>query len=180
MKLLRNFFKKYFLSEGNTCRLLEIDILRQEVKFQLKVKLPILKCSLYQAINDLRLISQLSSVEACYLGGHYGKVLSEKRLKSDNQSSMSFLLKNSLGRYSIVCQDRSGRIGYYDKYSKTTFSKKPIDIVKDENIIKYFNSSQACYIGILAGIELISLPQKDEGRTPCKPFMDKLYLRIVK
>lgn len=177
MRACFNFFKKYFVCDDNTCRLLEVDISKQEIKFQLKSKFPILKCSLEEAINDLDLINQISPIEACYLGGFYGKLLSENKL---NNRNISFLLRNSFGRYYVTYQDRFGNIGYCDRISRTTFSSKPVDIVENENIISCFNSSHACYIGILAGIDMKSKSQECGYREFPSRSVDTPYLRIVK
>ncbi len=185
-KVIKDLFhsvKKYFENEVGTCRLLEINVSKQEVKFQIKVKLPILKCSIEQAINELDLVDRLSPIEACYLGGHYGRAISENRSNGKGDGNInkdiSFFLKKSVGRCQILHQKRSGAIGYYDKKLKKEFLNFPLIIVNDDNLISRFNSSQACYIGILAGIEL-GKKGLENGLIKKNPSKEKVHLRIVK
>src|SRR5688572_28507932 len=101
-----NKMNSYLKGNRDSCRLLEINIATQEVKFQIKMKMPILKCSINQAINELNLISHISAIEACYLGGHYGRIVSatwfDNAVKNNAKNMMSLLMQNSKGRFQIL------------------------------------------------------------------------------
>lgn len=180
-----NKIGKYFHGGRDTCRLLKIDLSKQEVKFQIKMKIPILTCSITQAINELNLVDHISAVEACYLGGYYGKMLNaswynDNFVKTANKT-MSFLIKNNTGRCQILYRDRSGNICFIDKKIKKEFTTSPFTIVNDIKLISLFNSSQACYIGILAGIQLGKNCSKHHNNT-VENYSNKKtsYLKLVK
>lgn len=148
--------KDFFYSNCNTCRLVDIDPKTQEVVFQIKMKSPIFRCSLTEAIFNSSLISTLSAQEACWLGGHYGRYLksSNKNQKMRNQNNKLEILKNSKGNYQIVCLNQGGKILYRDKKCGKIYDEHPLVIAINEHIISMFDPSQACYIGILAGISI--------------------------
>lgn len=153
-----NYIRNYISGGRDTCRLLEIDLSKQEVKFQVKMKLPVLKCSIGEAINELNLVTHISAIEACYLGGHYGRMISARWVDSSisrkENKKITLLMTNNEGRYQILYKDRSGNIGYYDKKLQKEFIESPLMIVNNEKLVSSFNSSQACFIGISAGLLL--------------------------
>ena len=75
---------------------------------------------------------------------------------------MSFLLTNTRGRYTISSEKRTGEIKYYDKKYKREYLEHPITIASNDYIISEFDSTQACYIGILAGICMENTKVRDE------------------
>lgn len=178
--------KDFFYSNCNTCRLVDIDAETQEVVFQIKMKSPIFRCSLAEAIFNSSLISTLTPQEACWLGGHYGRYLksSDESQKMRGQiNDPRILLKNSKGNYRVVYLDRSGKISYSDKKSGKTYNEHPLAIATNEHIISMFDPSQACYIGILAGIsiEKAALSNNNAGQKDLAATLNKLpALRIVK
>jgi hypothetical protein len=181
-----NRISNYFNSDRNTCRILEIDLSKEEVKFQIKMKLPILKCSISQAINELNLVAHISAIEACYLGGHYGKMIGS-RSRSDGgiikktDEIKSFLMKDSADRCQILYKDRSGNICYFDKKRQREFIESPLSISNNQKLISLFNSSQACYIGISAGIQFEKIAKKPDNTGKSKCFIErKLHLKLVK
>ncbi len=187
-KIIINIFNaisRYFKANKDTCRLLEVNLSSQEVKFQIKMKLPILKCSISDAINDLNLISHISAIEACYLGGHYGRMINaswydEPSTKKVNRT-MTFLMKNSAGRYQILYIDRSGNIGFYDRKLQKEFIESPLSLANNQNLISLFNSSQACYIGILAGLHVGKAALKQDATDKFNGQAEnKFHLRLVK
>jgi len=171
-----NKINRYFNGNRDTCRLLEVNVSKQEVKFQIKMKLPILTCSIGEAINELNLVSHISTIEACYLGGHYGRIINagwyDDTIAKKANKAMSFLMKNNAGRYQILYKDRSGDICFYDRKLQKEFTKSPLSIANNENLISLFNSSQACYIGILAGLQF--------RKTALRHDVDELNYRTEK
>lgn len=180
-----NCVSNYFRGGRDTCRLLEVDLTKQEVKFQVKMKLPILKCSISEAINELNLVSHITAIEACYLGGHYGRLISASWYGGNTvrtvDKTMSFLMTNDAGRYQILYKDRSGNIGYYDRKLQKEFIESPFLIVKNEKLVSLFNSSQACYIGILAGLYLGKKPSKSDTTNQFKAnyLVERPHLKLV-
>ena len=155
-----NFLKKLIalsVFNQNSCRIVEINTRKQEVVFHIKNRAIFIKSTFSEAIADLSIIDGLYSSEACWLGGYFGRALRSSFTGGDalkKAKSMSFLLKNARGQYQILFQNRSDEVGYYDKKTKKEYLEHPLTIANNEYIISRFDPSQACYIGILAGISM--------------------------
>jgi hypothetical protein len=181
-----NKFKGLFSSDQASCRIVEINTSSQEVVFHFKYKAVFLRCKLTEAIADLSVIDNLIPWEACWLGGYYGRALRasiEGREALKKAKRMSFLLKNNRGRYRIVFQNRTGEIGYFDQKTKQEFIEHPLTVANNEHIISEFDPSQACYIGILAGISMEKTLSSDKktGEKQLETLINKPpKLRIVK
>ena len=96
--------------------------------------------------------------------------------------NMSFLLKNTRGRYKIVFQNRNGDIGYFDQKTKKEFVEHPLTVAQSELLISRFDPSQACYIGLLAGISLekaLTIDQKTGQNTAQELFKKMPKLRVI-
>lgn len=186
---LKDLFCKFItlLSSGLPgCRLVEVNTSLQEVVVHVRNRSVFLKCKLGEAVSDLSIIDQLDPAEACWLGGYFGRALRsslEGRDAIKKAKSMSFLLSNKRGRYMIIFQNRNDEIGYIDKKTQREFVEHPLTVANNEHIISGFDPSQACYIGILAGISMekaISMDKKT-GQSQLELLLNKPpRLRIVK
>jgi len=94
------------------------------------------------------------------------------------------LLSNKTGQYCIAFQDRSGEVGYFDQKTRKEFLQQPLEMVKNTYLISQFDPSQACYIGLLAGISMekkIKLEAKGESvKTTKRVSSVRPHLRVVK
>jgi hypothetical protein len=61
-------------------------------------------------------------------------------------------MKNARGKYRIHSMNRDGIISYLDTTKNLSHDRHPATIAKDETLISQFDPSQACYLGILAGL----------------------------
>ena len=75
----------------------------------------------------------------------------------------------------MVSQNRSGAIEYIDTITCIVYEDWPLNIARNRKIISGFDPSQACYIGVLAGVKTNKLSNKQDvsKRT-------KVMLRVVK
>lgn len=166
-------------------RLAEINHQSQEVILHMKNKGLFFKCSLSDAITNLTILNELSPLEASWLGGYYGRALRasmEHGTALKKAKNMTVLLKSPRGLYRIAFQERSGEIGYCNQKTKEILIEHPITIATNEHIITRFDSSQACYIGILAGIILEKITNKDKktGQNNVQGILQKPpKLRVV-
>lgn len=149
-------FIKDFFQGSSGCRIASINLEKQEVVFHVQQKSIFLTCSFDEAIGDLSILESLGSTQACWLGGCYGRALKRSFTNKEafrTTKSQSFLLRNTKrGCYQIAFQARNGDIGYFNKSSRREFTDSPVSLAKNDYIISKFSPSQACYIGILAGI----------------------------
>jgi len=133
-----------------------------------------------EIISNAEIIEGLSSQQACWLGVYYGRALKaalhgKQQLK--NIKNPNYLLQHKYGRYKIISEHRDGRVTCINVKTKKELSAQPISIAKDDIFIKNFDASQACYIGILAGIamEKKQLDSLIEIKSKSVP-----YLKVVK
>lgn len=162
-------------------RIVNINLVKQEVVFQVVNKPLTITSTFVEAVGDAGVINNLSSNEACYLGGYYGRALRNSHNRSGalkQAKSQSFLLEGQGGKYQISFQNRAGEVGYFDKKTKEAFIDSPVALANNAYIISQFNACQACYVGILAGIFMeksIELNNKVGKSMASRPA-----LRIVK
>lgn len=135
----------------------------------------IFKDKISSAIRDSDIISGFAAIEACWLGYYYGsafKNASNKKIQ-ELTNKMNVLLKKNQGKYKIYALNRDGRLAYIDIETNTSYEESPLIIAQNESIISQFDPSQACYIGILSGLET-------RNSTDSKNHALKPNLRLVK
>lgn len=111
---------------------------------------------IYEMVCNANIIHNMSSIHSSYLGYFYGLLIDKQKndisfLLNKKQKSEFFLSLNR-GKNIILSITRDGRINYKNKNLDEIYTKYPIDIYRNESVLINFESSQACYIGILAGI----------------------------
>jgi len=161
---IKNIYNLLFFTE-ETYFIEEINVQTNKVIIRYRGTRTIIKADLGSIISDAKIIDGLSPEQACLIGGYFGRVLrksleSNKALKKAKR--LSFLLKNNRGQYRIVFENRSGEVGYLDQKTKKEFIEHPLTMAKNSYIISKFDPSQACYIGILAGISMEKAIHLDE------------------
>ncbi|OGT41295.1 MAG: hypothetical protein A3F13_09865 [Gammaproteobacteria bacterium RIFCSPHIGHO2_12_FULL_40_19] len=134
----------------------EIDISKKVVVVRSRGARAVLKLSIAEAIADPSIIANLLPVQACWLGYYAGLLYDPAEIQKQKQYLKNaegvFSLKCAAGQYRVVSQDRKGEITYMKSNDTDVITEYPINIVQDEVTISKFDASQACYIGILAGI----------------------------
>ncbi len=187
-KFKYSLFKKITVLKKYKVRLIEVDMSSQDVIFHIRKRALFLKCKLAEAIADISIIEQLNPIDSCWLGGYYGRALRasyEGRLPLKKaEKALNFLLDKEDGRYKVIFQNRRGEVGYLDKITKQEFVEHPLTIANNKHIISKFEASQACYIGVLAGISLekfSTIDKKNINSNKAKELLNRPpKLRIVK
>lgn len=142
--------KEMYKSNKNSCRIVDFDPEKQEAIFQMKMKSSVFRVFICDAVNNISLIESLSPEEACWLGGYYGRYA--KTTKKQNEAFLCANFVFSQKRYQILSFNRENIISYFDKITKRTLSSHVSKIVFDTEILSFFDNTQACYIGFLAGL----------------------------
>jgi hypothetical protein len=189
MKLLVSFYKKIkllLLDRQPRYRIAEIDTESEQAIFRVRNKNVFFQCALPIAIINRDIMNGLSPSEASWLGGHFGRSLRlklEKAAAFKKVKNIPFLLIEGGGQYQITFLNRDGRVGYIDRKSKKEFLEHPLTLVNNRHIISKFDTNQACYIGILAGVSMekaISFDLKT-GQATLNGLMNKYpMLRMIK
>jgi hypothetical protein len=133
-----------------------------------------LKDKIPQIIKDIDILAGLASMDACWLGYYYGQIIQKKSVLEAKKltADVNFLMRNNRGKYRIHSLNRDGRISYLNTILNVSEEEHPITIAKNESMINQFDPSQACYIGILSGL--------DADRPTRKADFIKPNLRLVK
>lgn len=183
-KLSRFVTSLFGFHMGPTYRIVEVNQTTQQIAFQLKGKAIIVRCTFAEAIANHAVINGLLPTDACWIGGYYGRAMRasmEGRQALRTAKNMTFLLKNNFGRYKIIFQNRDGEIGYIDNKTKQEFIEHPLTLVTNEYIVNHFDPSQACYLGILAGISMEKgLSSDKHSQDLDRLLQQRPKLRIVK
>lgn len=155
---LKNFFSfiksiEYSpISKPPLCRIEEIDLIKKIIVIHCKgIDAPI-RLTLEEMINDSAMLSNLSPIQASWIGYYYGKhykgLISEKNSRNN---TFNFDINNSLGKINILMLSRDGNLIYNNHENNITHTISPKNAMMNENIITQFTPMQACYIGILTG-----------------------------
>lgn len=172
INLIVTTYKKVKKLDSAYIRIEEINISSNIVVLYSPGIRTILKLSITEAIEDPSILCRLMPIQACWLG--YYSSISPAQCDKILDGGKGLMLRFKKGNYKILSLDRKGTLSYLDVRTKTIYSASPLMIAQDRSIINSFDSSQACYIGILAGID--KSKHKDISTSlPQKPF-----LRIVK
>lgn len=178
-KKISEFYHALKQVDTTAIKIEEIDLGNKVVVLRSKGAIATLKIPLVEVMADPYIIPKLSPSQACWLGYYVGLLYdTSERLYQDQllkKSGYGFMLKNEKGHFRILSQNRKGEITYIDSLTHATQSDFPINIVQDNAVIKKFDSTQACYIGMLAGFHVL----KNGELQSVRPFK-KVQLRVVK
>lgn len=162
---LLSWLKKLWEKNGPVCRIEEIDVIKHSVVIHCRgIEAPII-LQFDEIIQDIVILSNLSPQHASWIGYCYGKNYSALR-NHQNPNSFDFSFTDSNKRYKIILQDRQGRLVYSDHLTQITHTASAEAILTNSSLISQFDSVQACYIGIIAGMNT----QKKAEKT-AKPFL---------
>lgn len=154
-KLARAQVDNIMSKHKSFCHLEEIDIVKKIILIHCRgVTLPI-KFTFDEIIRDVVMISNLLSQHTSLVGYYYGRDYYNSMNDKNNHNetvNFEFSFRDSEKRYKILFQGRHGKISYLDKVTQTTHAKLAINILATLSLISEFDSIEACYIGILAGI----------------------------
>jgi len=159
IKRFKNFYKKLKLLIKNifdykpSCCLIDINPNEKYVIICCSgIKNPI-KFTFDEIIQDIVILSSLSSKQSSIIGYYYGK---QYHGGNKNYSHYLDIFSQSGNTCAFYLQmiNRNGELVYHDTISN---SHQRISIIKaftDNKIINKFSPIQSCYIGILAGAEV--------------------------
>lgn len=132
-------------------RVLDIDLENDRVEMHFRGRRTVFYRCLSEVITDRRIITSLSSQQACCLGFNYGRLFLSDRLSS-NYAPFSLPIKYKKVGYNIIAQTRSKEIVYTDSVTGNQYVEHPFAIIQNEYVMTRFDPGQACYLGFLAGI----------------------------
>lgn len=136
------------------CEIKEFDFQKKEVViYCYGVRIITIKSPIAEVVGDPNIVINLPSLQSCWLGYYYGKLCTQPSNGSSfHTKAGSFLLRFTQGRFKIFSFDRENMLTYIDMKTQKSYKESPIVIVQNTHVISQFDSSQACYIGILAGL----------------------------
>src|SRR3990167_8788576 len=148
------------LNESNKtpCRIDEIDVTENRVIIYCHGSRNIIKTTIAEAMSDPLLLNQIPPLQAYCLGYYYGKISTEMRLLKSNLSKefepreWNFSLFSDNGKYRVFSYDRLHDLTYENITTSEKHKANIIRVAQNEALLSEFDPSQACYIGLLAGI----------------------------
>ncbi len=144
-----------------------IDVTKGTMLLRLSGSCTVIKTTIIDTIGNPKILSALTPLQACCIGGYYGRFLRKTLVGKEaikTMKKMAFLLNGDKGQYKIIYQNRDGSLGYIHKKIRKEFVEQPLILVNSKKIISKFDPSQACYIGILAGISMDKIEKSSEKK----------------
>lgn len=160
------------------CKIQDIDFEKNTVIIQSKCFSVPIKFHFNEIISDVVIISNISSIQASWLGYYYGMYYQNqinKNIPIMYPSTYDLTLAESK-RFKIQSQNRKGKITYLDTLDNTFHTQSIISIITNRSLIESFDPIEACYLGILGGVYLSKKNKKGEVRK----FYEQTYLRLIK
>ena len=103
-------------------------------------------------IKEEALLNSFSSRHASYIGYYYG-IHNGRSIENTNAKGYFYCFTDSpSNKYTIRGLDRHRNLIYIDQIHKNQMTRSPDQIMALTDVIMDFPPAQACYIGILAGI----------------------------
>lgn len=152
---VKNFSLSAMSIQEFAYRIEEINVVTNRIVIQCYGMRTLIKTTFSEAIYDSTILHGLPPKQASWLGYYYGKSLWETSAnkKTNKKQEINFLPRFNKERFKIISMDRYSNITYLDMTLNKTYTEYPVEIIKNKYVITHLGSSQACYIGILAGME---------------------------
>jgi hypothetical protein len=113
-----------------------------------------------EIIKDEALLSSFSARHASYIGYYYGIHNDNSTKDTNTKGYFQCFTDNPSNKYTIRGLDRHRNVVYMDQVNKNQITRSPDQIMGVSDIVNNFPPLQACYIGILAGINHAKLQKK--------------------
>ena len=156
LKIRINSWYFSLASNQSACAIKEFDLKAKEVIiYCYGVRIITIRSSIAEIIGDSTIILNLPSYQSCWLGYYYGKLCAQSSYDAAffHARGGRFLLRFTKGRFKIFSFDRENMLTYIDVKTNISYRESPLSIIaQDTFAINQFDSTQACYIGILAGL----------------------------
>ena len=133
--------------------------------------------TLEEIIFDQTILNGLHPIQGCYIGIEYAKT-SKTQTTFHEKKQNSILNTYNICRYgknTLLYQDRKGLLVFKCKNKDQTHLMDPREIALSKALIEEFDAIQAFYIGVLAGLKLMSPCRKNKTRS-----QEVHYLKLVK
>lgn len=162
MKLVSKYqaFKAIYrvakLSDESLYRIEEVDTTTNKIIIHSRTR-TIIKTTMQEAVVETMIVDGLSSIQACWLGYYFAKSVSlSGRRKNKKAHNVHYELRFNKGRFKIVSYDtRMALLNYLDTELNIVYKEPVVKVAQDEWLISNIDPSQACYIGMLVGYEVI-------------------------
>ena len=151
------------------CRLEDIDLVNKTVFIQCSgIVTSLIKVKLEDIIRDEVILYNLSSTQAAWVGYYYGINHGEiiQNNVSKNHTTAYSVETQSSDEFEILMLDRKGNLLYINKANNKNFVSSPLSILNSKKILNKFSPPQACYVGILAGLNISKNTHKNKKNKP--------------
>lgn len=150
----------HFVDKQCLSRIEHIDIERQTIVVHTRGINAPLHLKFDAIIKEEALLNSFSSRHASYIGYYYGVHNGIATRDTNSKGYFYCFTDNPSNKYTILGLDRHRNVIYMDQINKNQITRSPDQIMGLTDIIINFPPLQACYIGILAGINHTKSQQK--------------------
>ncbi len=142
----------HFINRKCLSRIEHIDIERQTIVVHTRGINAPQHLKFDTVIKDEVLLNSFSARHASYIGYYYGISNSSSTRDTNSKGYFYCFTDDSSNKYTIRGLDRHRNVIYMDQINKNQITRSPDQIMGLTDAINNFPPLQACYIGILAGI----------------------------
>lgn len=134
-----------------------------------------------QIINNQFIIDRLSPNDACIVGVICGEMYNFYIKDSIvlNRPLQKHKIYKTDYKFQLISISRNKSIEYIDCITERQYEKNIIDLAQDKNTISDFTSTDAFYIGFLAGIELYKIKNNLNMKPRNQPKLKLVYSRSM-
>lgn len=112
-----------------------------------------------EIVLNPKIIQNMEPIHSSYIGYYYGLLYDvtnkEISFTQNTKKEKQFYLNYLHDKYVLLSIHRDGKVSYSknESIADDTLIKKPIEIYRNHLLLSQFESSHACYIGLLVGMD---------------------------
>lgn len=152
LECYKNVLYAHFIEKPCLSRIEHIDLEKQTIVVHTRGINAPLHLKFDAIIQEEALLNSFSSRHASYIGYCYGIHNGSATKDTNTKGYFYCFTDNPSNKYTIHGLDRHRNVIYIDQINKNHITRSPDQIMGLTDLIINFPSLQACYIGILAGI----------------------------
>ena len=142
------------ICSNQLCYIKHINVENSEVIFFCRGTNILITLSFEKIINDKEVISNFSPKESSVIGYYFGRYyVTNLNNKVYSITSFDFIDSNLENDCIITMIDRNKNIIFSNGKNNVASTLSPTNIFENKQLLNKFGSLQACYIGILSGID---------------------------
>jgi uncharacterized integral membrane protein (TIGR00697 family) len=152
--ILVNLFNTAWNAKGYLYNLESINLDTKKVSVYFKGTRGVVVLNIRTLALDSAIITRMKSIDVSHVGYYYAMIgnLDSNRIAVNDQRKLLESYNLKAGIFNIKAIGRDGKLVIEDSRNLLLFNKFPLDVYQNKKLIENFSTSQALYIGYLAGL----------------------------